>query len=80
MTTISAYRQVGTYRGAAELCSTTHKTVRRVVERAEVGGPPRQEPWPRNFDAAAELVAACIAKSGGRISAKRLLRIAGPRL
>ena len=31
-------RQVGSYRGAAELCGTTHKTVRRVVERAEAGG------------------------------------------
>jgi hypothetical protein len=28
-------RQVGSYRGAAELCGTTHKTVKRVVERAE---------------------------------------------
>ena len=27
----SAYREVGTFRGAAEICSTTPKTVRRVV-------------------------------------------------
>jgi hypothetical protein len=39
MNIISAYNQVGTYRGAADLCGTTHKTVRRVVERAEAGGP-----------------------------------------
>jgi hypothetical protein len=38
MDIISAYREVGTYRGAAELCGTTHKTVKRVVERAERGG------------------------------------------
>jgi hypothetical protein len=38
MDIIAAYRQVGTYRGAAVMCGTTHKTVRRVVERAESGG------------------------------------------
>ena len=38
MNIISTYREVGTYRGAAELCGTTHKTVKRVVERAEAGG------------------------------------------
>jgi hypothetical protein len=31
-------RQVGSYRGAAELCGTTHKTVKRVLERAAAGG------------------------------------------
>lgn len=35
MNIISAYHQVGSYRGAAELCGTTHKTVKRVIERAE---------------------------------------------
>ena len=42
MNIISTYREVGSYRGAAELCGTTHKTVKRVVERAEAGGEPRQ--------------------------------------
>jgi hypothetical protein len=51
MNIISAYHQVGTYRGAAELCGTTHKTVKRVIERAEAGGPPPREPRPRNVDA-----------------------------
>jgi hypothetical protein len=37
MNIISAYHQVGTYRGAAEPCGTTHKTVKRVIERAEAG-------------------------------------------
>ncbi|ETB15781.1 hypothetical protein O983_28075 [Mycobacterium avium 09-5983] len=41
MNIISAYHQVGSYRGAAELCGTTHKTVKRVIERAEAGGAPR---------------------------------------
>ena len=31
MDIISAYRDAGTYRGAAEICGTTHKTVRRVI-------------------------------------------------
>jgi hypothetical protein len=38
MDIISAYRQVGTYRGAAVVSGTTHKTVRRVIARHEAGG------------------------------------------
>jgi hypothetical protein len=38
MDIISAYQETGSYRGAAELCGTTHKTVKRVIERAEAGG------------------------------------------
>jgi hypothetical protein len=33
---ITAYREVGTYRGAAEMCGTTQKTVKRIVERDQV--------------------------------------------
>lgn len=75
MDIISAYREVGTYRGAAELCGTTHKTVKRVVERAAAGGA-ASEARPRNVDQFAELVGERVAKSQGRISAKRLLPIA----
>ena len=64
MNIISTYREVGTYRGAAELCGTTHKTVKRAVERAEAGGPPPQEPRPRNFDAVRDLVA----ERGGEVA------------
>ena len=38
MDIISAYREVGTYRGAAAICGTTHKTVKRVIARHESGG------------------------------------------
>ncbi|MGB3485955.1 MAG: IS21 family transposase [Mycobacterium sp.] len=76
MNIISAYHQVGTYRGAAELCGTTHKTVKRVIERAEAGGQPPREPRPRNLDAFTDLVAARVNKSNGKISAKRLLPVA----
>jgi len=64
MNIISAYRQVGTYRGAADLCGTTHKTVKRVVERAEGGGSPPRAARPRNFDSVTELVAVRVAASG----------------
>ena len=30
---ITAYRQVGTYRGAAEMCGFTHKTVKRIIDK-----------------------------------------------
>jgi transposase len=76
MNIISAYRQVGTYRGAADLCGTTHKTVKRVIERAETGGPPRPEPRPRNVDAFTDLVAIRVKESKAKMSAKRMLPIA----
>ena len=38
MDVISAYREAGTYRGAAAICGTTPKTVRRVNARYEAGG------------------------------------------
>ena len=34
---ITAYNGLGTYRAAADLCGTTHKTVKRVVERHAAG-------------------------------------------
>ena len=38
MDIIAAYREVGTYRGAAVIAGTTHKTVKRVIARHEAGG------------------------------------------
>jgi hypothetical protein len=32
MDIIAAYREVGSYRGAAEMCGTTPKTVRRIIQ------------------------------------------------
>ena len=37
MDIVHAYQAVGSYRGAAELCGTTHKTVKRVVQRQAAG-------------------------------------------
>lgn len=81
MDVIAAYREVGSYRGAAAMCGTTHKTVRRIVEAQLAGGErPRQPAGAagrrgrgHNYDAVAELVAERVGRTSGRISAKRLL-------
>ena len=74
MDILAAYREVGSYRGAAALCGTTHKTVRRVVERHNAGGAaPQRKDRGRNYDDVRALVAERVVKSSGRISAKRLL-------
>jgi hypothetical protein len=74
MDIISAYREVGTYRGAAEIAGTTPKTVKRVIDRYEAGGgAPVRVVRGHNYDGVAELVAARVEKTAGRISAKRLL-------
>ena len=60
MDVIAAYREVGTYRGAAAICGTTHKTVKRIIERHEAasrGAGRRRGPRGHNYDAVAELVA-----------------------
>jgi transposase len=80
MDIISAYQQLGSYRAAAEQCGTTHKTVKRVVDKFEAdqgGAPPSPRAGrPHNYDTVADLVAERVEKSQGRISAKRLLPIA----
>jgi transposase len=74
MDIIAAYREAGTFRGAAEIAGTTHKTVRRVIARHEVGGAaPERAPRGHNYDGVAALVAERVEKAAGRISAKRLL-------
>jgi len=70
---INAYRELGSYRAAAKLCGTTHKTVRRVVER-QLGAPRPERPRrPRGTDVVADLIAERVERTQGRISAKRLL-------
>jgi transposase len=77
MDIISAYREVGSYRGAAAMCGTTHKTVKRVIEahQASSRGEP---PMPRvergrNYDSVAQLVTEKVNDTAAKISAKRLL-------
>jgi hypothetical protein len=78
MDIIAAYREVGTYRGAADICGTTHKTVKRVITKAGAGDKPvKARPVPvHNYDNVTDLVATRVATSQGWISAKRLLPIA----
>ncbi len=68
---ITAYREVGTYRGAAEICGVTHKTVKRIIEReqAVVERVARR----RNYESVRALAAKRIEDTNGKISAKRLL-------
>jgi hypothetical protein len=74
MDIIAAYREVGSYRGAAELCGTTPKTVRRVIQRHEAGGQrPQRNPRARNYDRMVELVHSRVQATRGRMSDKRLL-------
>jgi transposase len=74
MDVIAAYQQVGSYRGAATICGTTHKTVRRIVE-AQLSGGAVETAGSRghNYDGAVDLVARRVKASSGKISAKRLL-------
>ena len=75
MDVLAAYREVGSYRGAAAVCGTTHKTVKRIVEaherrrcgagaaRTGATTTTRSPSWsPKRVE-----------RSQGRISAKRLL-------
>ena len=73
----AAYREVGSYRAAADICGTTPKTVKRSVEaarRAEAGFDPGLVR--HNYDGVADLVAETVARTKGRITAKRLLPVA----
>ena len=74
MDIVAAYQLVGTYRGAAEICGTTHKTVKRVIERTEAGQDrPARSPRVSNYEGVRSLVADAVRAGKGRVSAKRLL-------
>ena len=78
MDIIAAYREVGTYRWAAAMCGTTHKSVKRIIERVKAGGKaPDRKRREHNYDVVAELVAGKVKATAGKISAKRLLPAAG---
>ena len=74
MDIIAAYREAGTFRGAAQIAGTTHRTVKRVIARHEAGrAAPERVPRGHNYDGVAAVVAERAEKTQGRISAKRLL-------
>ena len=75
----AAYREVGSYRAAADICGTTPKTIKRSVNaarRAQAGSGSSPGQVAHNYDGVAELVAASVERTKGRITAKRLLPVA----
>jgi hypothetical protein len=62
MTIIAAQQDAGSYRRAA-ICGTTHKTVRRVIERAGLGVRPAPKQRAHNYAVGADLVAVRVKKS-----------------
>jgi transposase len=69
---LTTYAELGSLRATATLCGTTHKTVRRVLERRS-GPRPERPPRAKVTDAVRELVEQRVKATDGRISAKRLL-------
>ena len=77
MDIVNVYAELGSYRAAAAVCGTTHKTVKRVVERQRHGFEERPRPSrPKNVESVRALIAERVRASAGRISAKRLLPVA----
>ena len=81
MDIISAYREAGTYRGAAAISGIPDPEDRPAGDHPAWagGGTPARSPRGHNYDAVAVLVAERVDKTSARISAKRLLRRCGPR-
>jgi transposase len=73
----AAYQEVGTYRAAAEICGTTPKTVKRAVlaARAAERAITDEGAVEHNYDGVAEVIAQRVARTEGKISAKRLLPV-----
>ncbi len=72
----AAYREVGSYRAAAEICGTTPKTVKRSVLAAQATENSTGAVVAHNYDAVRGVVIERVEKTKGKISAKRLLPIA----
>ncbi|HET7734988.1 MAG TPA: IS21 family transposase [Nocardioidaceae bacterium] len=77
MDVVAAFRDVGTYRGAAEICGVDPKTVKRKVLAHEAGEldeqRARRASVPKNTDVARGLVAQRVEATKAKITAKRLL-------
>ena len=77
---INAYEETGSMRAAASLCGTSHKTVKRVLERRAAGQRPgrrRRGPVPGLADPFTDLIFGKVKSTDGKITAKRLLPL-GP--
>ena len=72
----SAYREVGSYRAAADICGTTPKTVKRaVLAERRAGEAAGTEVVEHNYDSVRAIVAKRVEATCGRISAKRLIPV-----
>lgn len=73
----AAYQEVRSYRAAAEICGTTDKTIKRAVEKARAAETTRADEVAvaHNYDLVTAIIAERVAKTEGRISAKRLLPV-----
>lgn len=74
MDVVAAFRDVGTYRGAAEICGVDPKTVKRKVLAHEAGElRSSRAPVPKNTDVARALVVQRVDATKAKVTAKRLL-------
>jgi transposase len=73
----AAYQEVGSYRAAAGICGTTDKTIKRAVEKARAAETTRADEATvaHNYDPVTAIITERVAKTDGRISAKRLLPV-----
>jgi len=73
----AAYQEVGSYRAAAAICGTTDKTVRRAVAKARAveATSGAEVAVAHNYDDVGAIIAERVARTDGRISAKRLLAV-----
>jgi transposase len=71
----AVYREVGSYRAAAEICGTTHRTIKRSVMAARAAENGEAPVPPHNYDAVRELVIERVERTKGKMSAKRLLPV-----
>jgi hypothetical protein len=56
---------VGSYRGAAVICGTTHKTVKRIIGAHEVGNVVAEKtPRASNYDEVVDVAAGRVAEPG----------------
>ena len=80
MDIINAFEETGSLRAAAALCGTTHKTVKRVLDRRAAGQEPgkrRSRPKPVGLtEPYTDLIFTRVKSTDGRITAKRLLPVA----
>ena len=72
----AAYREVGSYRATAEICGTTPKTVKRSVLAAQAAEKGEVAVVEHNYDVVRDVVIERVARTKGKMSAKRLLPIA----